>query len=239
MKENISKQIPCLLRKYKIVWDNDDVLVPSGTGLIEHFNKHLNKNIQGGHYTQFQKLYEIDAVEETRLLDLFANENIAGSLKPIREMDNLLLLLHKAKCTNYICTARPLVTYGQATKQWLHEYFNKSVDLKNLSMFEGSNEQHYAFDKFPFFESVRGDIFVDDSFHNVKSIAEQCSRDILVMFQETPHNKHVTESMLPKNVISIPHQNQAYHILKTILKYDEKQRNNTKTYDVEARTFTD
>lgn len=237
MNKKILEYVPDLFMIYKIIWDNDDVLVPSGSGLVNHFNKHLGKNISGGHYTQFQKLYGIDAVEETRLLDLFAAEDIAGKLKPINGMQDLLNLLYLYGCINYVCTARPLVTYEEATRTWLQRYFPQSIDLKNLYMFEGSNEQHYKFDKYPIFEKLQGDIFIDDSFHNVQSIATQCKRDVLILFQRTPHNSHIRDGELPKNVIAILAENQAENILIEIIKYDHSKRN--KFIDADARTFTD
>lgn len=238
MKNEILFAVLNFLRKYKIIWDNDDVLVPSGTGLIQHFNKHLNKNIPGGHYTQFQKLYGIDSIEETRLLDLFASENIAGNLLPVPGMQELLNKLLAAGCIHYVCTARPLKTYGRATRDWLTEHFSESVSLKRLSMFEGDNEQHYKFDKFPFFEKVQGDIFIDDSFHNVETISRQCKRDVLIMFQETNHNTHIKRYDLPSNVIPIPAVNQAQYIMDEIIRYDNRQRKKL-IVNVEDRTFTD
>lgn len=233
----MEKNLLTLFKKYNIVWDNDDVIVPSGTGLVEHFNEHLNKNIKGGHYTQFQELYGIDAVEETRLLDLFAIENKAGALDPVEGISELLKLLYLSGCTHYVCTARPRVTYGKATEEYLIKHFSETISLKRLSMFEGSNEQHYAFDKFPFFESVKGDIFIDDSLHNVKAIAEQCTREVLILFQKTLHNTHVKEEDLPSKVISIPANNQAKHILDEIISFDKQQKKSL--IDVEVRTFTD
>lgn len=173
------------MHKSIIAFDCDEVIVATGTLLIDHYNKLHGTNVQLKDF--YSKDYEHvwQAEPETATRDLFAYLSTDAYIN-LEPMDGAVETLQKLAGDYTLCmvTGRPDET-KQATHAWVHKYllgiFEKIVFTNFFKLNDSKGAQRT---KAEVCKEIGASWLVDDHIHHIKNVTEQGITGIL--FGDSP-----------------------------------------------------
>ncbi|MCI5051217.1 MAG: HAD hydrolase-like protein [Candidatus Pacebacteria bacterium] len=217
-----------------LCFDYDETTVPTSPSLFKFMNDKLGTDVQSGHHDDFVELFGITVEKMFQLFDEFAEKDIMKNVKPYKGMYELFLELKKLGFRIVVTTARPRPTYYKQTRTHMDRFFPGIFGPKDLIMHEYPDETIHKVNKTEMVASVSGGMFIDDSPSKVEEVKNNIP-DILVLFKEDKENPIFDINELSEDIIPVKDAND---IKKEIFKFFNITEKD-KTYDAEARTFTD
>lgn len=183
------------IKKRKIGFDLDDVLLNFSDALREHFNLKLNRNIQRKDIVTFniEHSYGISKQEARELIDNFFFHvdhhkalPVDGAIKSIKLLSENFDL--------FIVTAKP-ESLRDHTEKWIEKYFNDI--FKDIHFANHFDPKFAKRNKSEICKELGIEIFIDDSIDNALDIA---GSGVPVLLFDAPWNQ---TDALPENVTRV------------------------------------
>jgi 5'(3')-deoxyribonucleotidase len=162
------------MNKPIIAFDCDDVIVSTGSLLIEHYNELHGTNVQPQDFysKDYEHVWQADPETATRdlfaylLTDEYANlAPMAGAVETLKKLRNDFIL--------YIVTGRPDET-DEATHEWVAKYLpNIFEKIVFTNFFKLSDSKGALRTKADVCKELGAQWLVDDHLHHIKNVTEQ------------------------------------------------------------------